>query len=359
LLLSLALPATAQQAPPAPPSGSPLQLTWVSTEASCTGADVVAEARGLVAPGVTPQPVVARATVHHDPEGWAVRLETRSGNQTGQRSLRGGTCREIQQAIGLLLAMTMESGHLSGEAAPATPTPATPLPTPATPAPAAAPATPRSAAPATEPPRTTTEAPQPRAVLAAGARPAPVASSSAGALSVLVRLDAEAAYGLQPEGVGFGASVGAGVGWKALELTVGASYWPATETPIFSGQGRIEVVRHSFDLSACLRLWDGGSFELVPCLAGELTYLHSRTLDTDVPKTGETIELGSLSGSVDLRYWLPGRVIFLFLKPGITWEKPAVFEVWFNCEPDECDPTPAAETPGIGLRLRAGVGARF
>src|SRR5262245_54017409 len=121
LLLFFGVSAHAQAPAPKPDSSSatPLELTWVSSEPSCDGATVAARAVELVTKGVTPRSTQARATVGRDGNHWVVDLETRSESSIGRRALRGESCKELQQAIALLLAMIMESEAKAEVAAPA------------------------------------------------------------------------------------------------------------------------------------------------------------------------------------------------------------------------------------------------
>src|SRR5262249_9008581 len=108
----------------APESPSPLGLTWVSSDPSCDGSAVAARALELVTRGGVPLAAEARAQVGREGERWVVDLQTRSESHIGRRTLRGESCKEIQQAIALLLAMIMESEAKSEAAVP--PPPAAP-----------------------------------------------------------------------------------------------------------------------------------------------------------------------------------------------------------------------------------------
>lgn len=341
--------------PPSTPPAPPLELRWTSTDPSCTGGDVVANTLQLVAPGVSPRPLWAAADVKRQGAAWVVELETRSANQSGRRVLRGGTCREIQQAIALLLAMVIE--HEAAE----TPAPDTrdappqppPAPTPPTSSPPL-PVTPPRSTPASGPPSTTAE-------------PSPVAAAAPQAArdpaDLLLRLGGLGALGLQP---GFALGVGGEVGvrWRSFEASFGATHSPATSEPISMGNGRLDVDRTSFLVSFCWVLLESAALGLAPCVAPELTLFRMRAsgvLPPELPPRPP--RLATLTLGVDGRLTPFGRTLFLFLTPQLVWEKPVPYTI--GASPPDGNSPPTSEqrteyqTPGLGFRLRAGFGARF
>lgn len=120
LLLSLACPhpARAQQAR--------IELTW-SGPAECQddgGVEreierIVGDSRTVAAEA--PLRVLARVTRQHD-GNWLVHLSTRAGERTGERSLIGTSCAEVQQATALIVAL-MVNPNVRLEPEPPAPSP--------------------------------------------------------------------------------------------------------------------------------------------------------------------------------------------------------------------------------------------
>jgi hypothetical protein len=335
-LLTFSALGAAGQAIPAPTTAAPpLQLTWASSDPACDGSGVGAEALRLVAPGVVPRPVVAHARLERDGAGWVVQLQTRSADHSGQRVLRADTCQEIEHAMALLLAMILET-----EARPqALPGPAD-APGRATPAPAAAP----SAATATW------------LEGDAGAAAPPAASDDFG---WVIRLDGLLGAGLKPRlSGGFGGGVG--LSWRRLDLMLGGAYWPATRSNILDREGYIEINRQNWWLSGCFQVARFGGLSVAPCVEPELTLFEFRSAEILEADSGDLDPLLSLTTSVDLRYWLADRWLFIAIAAGVTWEKRQPFELSFNCTaPCQVESVQVYETLGVGPRLRIGVGARF
>ena len=307
----------------------PLELSWVSADPSCEGTTVAARALELVTPGITPRPTQARAELSRDGNSWVVDLQTRSESHAGRRVLRGESCKEIQQAIALLLAMILESEAKSAASQTLAP-PAT------TPPPPAAPNTMLGPAQDSDP------------------VPPPPERAQGPAVGWLLRSDATAALGLKEPGLNLGAGIGAALSVGSVELAAGVTYWPASRAEISDGTGSIEVTRQNVTLAGCYRFSTGTLLQIVPCLGPELTWYrwHSEGIDN----TDGTKLLPSLTGSIEFRFAIVGPV-FASLTPGVTGELIQPFGVKIDCS--DCAPTAVFHTWGIGPRLGAGVGARF
>jgi hypothetical protein len=308
---------------------NPLDLTWVSPDPSCDGASVRMRALQLLPAGVAARSLQARAELSRDGSEWLVQLETHSENNTGRRVLRGSSCREIQEAIALLLAMILEAESRSEEA-PARP-PELPSPPPLPPPPP----------PMVEP-----------------VEPAPPPPPAIRHLGWLLRLEGGAAYGLQP-GLGLGLGGVAGASWNDFEFGLGASYWPVTRQHAFGGAATLEMARENFTLVGCYRLWRSGRFELAPCLAPGLTLVRWRSKGIDVPRYGATGTRPSVSGALDVRFKIL-QSLFLALEPGFNWEQSVPFGTGAadNCG-DQCQVATVFKTWALSPRLTAAVGASF
>jgi hypothetical protein len=336
---------SAQQASaqgPSSPSAqeTPLDLTWISAEPGCDGSGVADEALRLVAPGVSPRPLSARAELQRSGSGWVVQLETRSAEHVGKRMLRGETCKEIERAMALVIAMTLEteadSEPAAGRAGPAAASAPRPEPAPVAPFPAIVPDT--FSDTSVDPPR------ERRAAMPAG---------------LALRADGSLALGLKP-GMSGGFGGGLGAYWGPWEALLGTTFWPSTRSSILDRRGYVEVTRLNFWFSACVQAWRRGPFGLAPCLEPEVTLFRFRAVDILEAKEGPSDPLFSLTASADLRYWPFGRWIFFSLAPGITWEKRQPFELSLNgAAASPNPPIKVYETFGVGPRLRIGVGARF
>jgi hypothetical protein len=329
-LLASARAGLAQAPTPSTDGGaaSPLGLIWASSEPSCDGSLVAARALELVRKGVTPRPTEARAQVGREGDHWVVDLQTRSQSHIGRRTLRGESCKEIQQAIALLLAMIMESEGRDESIAPA---PAAAVPPPA----------PVSLNITQEP--ELDEAPP-------AVRPPEPASGS----GFVLRAEAAAAWGVQPS-LGFGVGGSLGVAWGPLEMYAGGSYWPYSRGPALNRNGLLEVSRRVVAAGSCLRVYDGGSFQILPCLTPELMWLKWRSSGLALNDGDLSKPLFALSAARERRMQLVGPM-FATLSPGLTWEQTYQFMAK-ECE--DCADTPFFQTWAVGPRLGAGIGARF
>jgi hypothetical protein len=331
--------AFAQATPVAP--DAPLRVLWTSEDPECDGDDVASRALSLVTPGVVPRPVRANVEVRREGPLWVVRLETQSGAQTGRRSLKAESCREIEGALALLLAMTMESGLDE------------PPPEPAPPAPAPPP-------PATPPPTDPPEARDP---------PEPPSTSGEPGLwrGLFVRVAGKAGWGQQP-GFALGASAAAGVRLGAFELGVAGTYWPSTEQSIEEVPGaRVSIRRDNVGLRACWNAWRAGNFVLVPCLAPGVTMYHFESTGLVRNRTNSVPPGVAVGAGLDLRYELFGGALAVSLGGGVNVERPQPFTVDPIVDQDDAEDenAPPAEplevynTEAIGPRLEIGIDARF
>jgi hypothetical protein len=322
-------PAAAEAAPPvaapaavAAATTGPLSLTWTSANATCDGSAVGPRALELVSRGITPHATEARALVEGSGTRWSVQLETRSQSRMGQRTLRGESCKEIQQAIALLLAMIMEA-EAKGESTPPTaPTESLSMLNP-------------------------DEDPEVDAVPIV---PLPAHPGRA----LLVRTEGSAAVGLQPS-LGLGVSGNVGVALGSLELHVGGAYWPTSRAAIFDRDGAIEMSRRAVGASVCYGWLGAGRIELLSCLGPEWLWMKWRSTGLAKPRGGNIRHLVTLNGGLELRLTVLGP-LFASLSSGFTWEQRRAFQAK-KCE--ECSFTDVFHTRDIGLRFGAGMGARF
>jgi hypothetical protein len=344
LLLGIGLVApNAQAQREGAPVDPALNLIWDSDDAACSGDDVSARALRQVTPGVVPRPLRARVDVRRDGAEWLVRLQTESGEYSGRRILRAESCAELQQAIALLLAMTMESkGDMLPPEAPATA--AEPSPTPPPPAllqpPSAAPS-------ASEPPFQ-------------DSAPEPVRSDDGGVdIGWFARLDGKAATGLKP-GLGVGVGIAAGIRIGDVDAGASATFWPVTRAQVLDRTGRVSVARQNVGLFACWNIWGVGSWVLAPCFAPELTFFRYVSEGVDETRRGTRGPLASLTAAVDVRYELIDDRVSLLIGPGLTWEKSQPFQIRLRDEPASDEQTSEIyKTRGFGPRLEIGVDARF
>lgn len=327
----------------------PLRLRWTSSEPDCSGDLVAARALQLAGQHLGSRPVEAHAELGRDGDVWTLKLETRSANQTGERLLRGETCKEIQDAVALLLAMVLEA-----EAEAATTTPPEP---PVDPAPAPA--------PPNEPTSWVSPVPDPNPEIGRlEAPPLPSSPPSNGAEAGpgwLLRLHGGATLGLQPDtALGFGGA--AGIRFGAWDVAFTGSFWPSTTAPIpASPGGYVEIERLSGGIRGCVSVWTAGALSLAPCVLPELTLFRFESFGILTRREDSSRLLVSGTAALELRYRLFGQFISAVLSPGLTWEKRQPFEVELYCEPP-CEPMGSIEvyeTWGVGPRIEIGVDARF
>jgi hypothetical protein len=302
---------------------------------------VSARALHLVTPGVVPRPLRARVEVRREAEQWLVRLQTESGDLSGRRILRAESCAELERAIALLLAMTMES---KGDVLPPD-LPATPVEPPPAEAPPPALAPP-SAAPLEATPPIVDAKPQ-----------APEAERRGIELGWFARLDGKAATGLKP---GLGLGMGLVVGIRLGDVDIGASgaFWPETDAQVLDREGRVGVSRQDVGIRMCWNAWRIGGLVLAPCLNPELTFFRYVSESVIETRRGTKRPLPSLSGAADIRYELIDRRLSLLLSPGVTWQRPQPFEILLGVEPDG-ERQKVYTTTGFAPRLEVGVDARF
>jgi hypothetical protein len=329
------------QAPSAPPANEPpLRVIWISDDPQCDGGDVAARALRQVSPGVVPRPLKAMVEVQREGEGWLVRLQTESADQSGRRILRAESCKELEQAIALLLAMTLES---KGEPPAALPEP------PATP-----PASPRPPGPNADGADGPDELPPP-----------PPPPSPGLTLGAFARATGKVGWGLQP-GTAFGVGANIGASFGDIDVGIDAAYWPGTRETV-PDQGSVVVVRYDVGLRACWNVWRAGDLVVAPCLGPGLTYYRYDTEDiSSVNEDPDYPLLVNVTGGVDVRYAPFGPHVSLVLGGGLTWEKVQPFRTAIDdpAMPDDDQPAEPAyveiyRTKGLGPRLELGVDARF
>jgi hypothetical protein len=345
LVSGLLLGGTRALAQPSPaPEEAPLRVLWTSEDPACDGEGVAARARSLVAPGVVPRPLRASVEVRREGPLWVVHVETQSGAQTGRRSLRAESCHELEGAIALLLAMTMESGL-------------------DTPAPQAAPpAVPEL--PSALPP----EQPCSSEVPPADPDEAPPRDASPGLYrGLFVRVGGKAGWGQQP-GLALGAAAAAGVRLGDFELGASGTYWPATEEVIEEVEGaRVSIGRSSVGLRGCWNAWRAEGLVLAPCVSPAVTWYQfestglRRSLARSVPAAL------AVEASAELRYELFGGALAISLGAGLNIERPQPFTVDSIIDQDDAEdenaprppPLEVYNTKAVGPRLEVGLDARF
>jgi hypothetical protein len=338
----------AAQEPVAAPASAPaepaLRMIWESDDPACSGDDVSARALQMVTPGVAVRPLRATVQVQRDDDHWLVRMQTESGDQSGQRSLRAESCKELQEAIALLLAMAMES---KSDILP--PEPPAPAPEPAPPAEPVP-------APVAAPPAPTESRDE---------RPAAGSVATSIPLGWFARLDGKAAGGLKP-GLGVGAGVSAGVRLGSFDVGVGAAYWPESRKPAPERAGFVDIARRSLALHLCWNAWRAGPLVLAPCLSpGAVVFVYQSTALRRTVET-QSKPLPTVTAGFDLRYELVGESFSFLLRPALTWERRQPFRMALTDEPLPADGPPPAtvfeeiyKTSGFGPGVEIGVDARF
>ncbi len=325
-----------------------LRLTWDSDDPACGGDDVSARALRMVTPGVTARPLRATVQLRRQGDHWLVRLETESGDQSGRRILRAESCKEIQDAIALLLAMTMES---KGDILP----PESPAPAPV-PAPLAVPPAEPVAPVILTPP-----APEMR-----DERPAAADGERGVELGWFLRLDGKAADGLKP-GLGLGVGVSAGARIGSFDIGVGAAHWPESRKRARNREALIDIERRSLGLHVCWNAGRVGALVLAPCLAPEIVVFHFKSAGLRIAADEDDVDPApSVTARVDLRYELLGGWLSLLASPGLTWERPQPFDIGLTDgalpaegPPDSLPRMEIYRTRGLGPRFEIGVDARF
>jgi hypothetical protein len=336
LVSSLLLGAPGALAQPSPaPEEPPLRVLWTSEDPECDGGDVAARALRLVTPGVVPRPLRADVEVRREGPLWVVRLETQSGEQTGRRSLKADSCREIEDALALLLAMTMESGLDE---------PPPPPPPAAKPAP-----------------------PPPPAAIEPVPPPAPTDEGPGLFRGIFLRVSGKAGW-LQQPGLALGASAAAGVRLGDFEVGVGGTYWPSTAQPIDEFEGaRVLIRRENLGLRGCWNAWRAGSLVIAPCLSPEITVFRFESEGLLRNRTNSVPPALSVSASAELRYELFGGALAVSLGAGVSVERPQPFTIEPIIDEDDAqdenasrvEPLEVYNTKAIAPRLEIGVDARF
>lgn len=337
-LLLAGTPAAAQPSAE-PPAPSPLQVVWKTNDVSCAGGGVGERAAGLVTAGVVPRPLSAQVDVERQGDEWLVRIETRSadGEHAGRREFRAESCEHLEQAVALLLAMTLESRE-SEALLPASPAPST-----------------EPAAPPAPPPPEPTEPEQDQP-------PAPEAADTDVDLGGFLRLDGRAGVGLKP-GLALGTGLAGGLRLGAFDIGVTGAYWPVTREPVpGSPDAYVLIQRASAGLRACWNFTLGEDFRLAPCLIPEAV-LFIVGSEGVVPNDGPSDPIPSITGSLELRYALAGERLSLLLGAAVTAEQRQPFRLLPNNVDGTADaaaePVPVYETKGVGPRLEIGLDARF
>lgn len=336
------------------PVAAPLRLSWSSSEPDCDGDGVAARALQMVGRGVNLPPVEARADVSRDGSSWTVKLETQSENQAGTRVVSGETCREIQDAVALLLTLILES-EMDAAPSPAPQPPDVPAAPSTPPEPPSGPLS--GVTPITGATSETALFDEPE-----DEEPPPAGPRDVGPdLGWLLRLHGGASLGLQPDlGVGFGAA--AGVHWRSWDFAVAASFWPSTRADP-PGTGYVEIGRLGMGVRSCFTAWSTGHLDIAGCVLPELTLFQFASFEIRRERHGDPGRvLLSGTAALDFRYRLLGRHISAVLSPGVTWEKRQPFHVDVRCLQPPCepmDPIKFHETSGLGGRLEIGVDARF
>jgi hypothetical protein len=321
---------------------APLELSWATDDPACDGDDVRDRALRLVSPDVVMRPLTASVVLQRQPDAWLVQIETRSadGEQTGRRSFRAESCENLEQAVALLLAMTLEARVNESLLPPPEPDPAPP---PAPPPVPAAPLPPPPARPRDRPP-----APQP--------------TGSGTPLGWFLRLDGRAGVGLKP-GLALGTGLAGGIRVGQLDLGVEGAYWPVTREPVPGAANAYALIqRASAGLRACWSFELGSGFVLAPCVIPEAVVFIVGSEGIDGSPDGPT-PIPSVTGSLELRYALAGEHLSVLLGAAVSAEQRQPFQLTPENDNDTADGDPAVvpvyETDGIGPRLEIGLDARF
>lgn len=365
-VLLLGAPALGQTEPADEPAESPpLELRWSSDEPDCGADGVAARAVAMAGQLATRAPVEADAELRRQGNIWTLRLETRSAEQAGTRTLSGASCKEIQDAVSLLLAMILES-QAELDPGPAAANEAVPGPVPPPPPGVEPGSEPKAAPTRPAPPAPTPPSPEPATPWNEGLdepEPTPAAppTKPRSELGWLLRLHAGASLKLQP-GLGLGLGAAAGVRWRAWDVALAGSFWPATHADVPDSAGHVEITRFGAGLRGCFSGWSSAELSLAGCLQPELIWFRFRSVGVGIPAEGVTPFLVSGTAALEARYQLPGRHFSVALSPGVTLEKRQIFQIPLMCRVEPCapaDPVQAYKTLGVGARLEIGVAARF
>jgi hypothetical protein len=245
-------------------------FTWNAPE-ECPSADTIrAQVNALLGGASVPasRPLAVHATARRVSEDrWRLELRIDADKGGGRRALEARSCRELADALALIVAMSIDPERVRGEApataaASAAPTTAA-SPTTAPPSDAPATTPPASAPPASAPPASAKERPPPPAENES----TPNEPQEPGPWSVFLGASGDA--GALP-GLAYG--VLAGVGWRAARWRAEASgaFWPTEREALASAPqsgGRFWLAAGT--LRGCYALV-ASAVDLGPCAGLEL-----------------------------------------------------------------------------------------
>jgi hypothetical protein len=239
------------------------ELTWDAPPECPTAQEVERDITRLIGESSHERTVRASATVTGSDDGWKVRVRMESSGEVSERSLSAPTCRALEKAVALVIAITIEPRAASGE-----PPPPPPPPPPVEPPP-----------PKPPPP------------------PPPVVHEPP--LKGFAALGPATEIGLLPElGVGGELSVGLRLSIFSAELS-GAIYAPESTTVMGPNGGRFILA--SGGLRACGRVL-GGQVELFGCGETTVNRLAGRGFGVTVPESASTLLAGfGVGPRVDVR----------------------------------------------------------
>jgi hypothetical protein len=237
------------------------ELTWDAPPECPTAQEVERDITRLIGESSHERTVRASATVTGSDDDWKVRVRMETGGEISERSLSAPTCRALEKAVALVIAITIEPRAASGEPPPPPPVePPPPKPPPPPP-----------------PPPVVREPP----------------------LKWFAALGPVTEIGLLPQlGVGGELSAGLRLPIFSAELS-GAMYVPESTTVKGPSGGRFTLA--SGGLRACGRVL-GGQVELFGCAETATNRLAGRGFGVTAPGSASTMLAGfGVGPRVDVR----------------------------------------------------------
>jgi hypothetical protein len=224
-------------------------LTWDAPPDCPTAQEVERDISRLIGESSHERTVRASATVSGGDEGWKVRVRMETGGEVSERSLSAPTCRALEKAVALVIAITIEPRAASGEPLPPPPPPVEPPP------------------------------PKPPP-------PPPVVVREPMPLKWFAALGPTTEIGLLPQvGVGGELSVGFRIPIFSAELS-GAVFAPESASVSGPSGGRFTLA--SGGLRACGRAL-GGQVELLGCAETLVSRLAGRGFGVTTPGSASTM----------------------------------------------------------------------
>lgn len=315
---------------------SALRLSWTSDDPNCEQGPVQARIEQLVEPNRRRSiPLSATATVRHTADTWAVVLKTLSGSHSGTRAFEGGSCHEVQQAVALLLALTLD------ERLPPLSTPELVPVEPVAPAPA--------------PQRPPTTPPLPRTIPPANAPESPPSSNHPRPFRL--QLEGRSVLSLAP-GLSLGAGLRGSYQWQAVEvgLAAGAS-WGEGDSALTGI--RLGVRRVDAEVTLCSLPVFIGSWRLGLCGATGYYSNRAQTFTNGVSAAKESAPRWFARTGLRARYSWTRMFVSAEASVGYQSRQP----VRVTCSNPDAPELRCGEFAHPGSQnptgLMAGIGARF